>query len=228
MSKALSQNTAKPPFGVYLATTIVVFFCSLSVSDSLGFVPYYLDGTSPSTVAETKTIALSDLPELGETQEETPAEVVAPKPQAVLPERIKIASIDLDLPIQNTQTRDVAALDEALHAGPVRYMDSAELNEEGNMLIFAHSSHLPIVHNQMYKAFNRIPELKEGDTITVTGKDGKDYLYAVTTVRKTNADEAVIDLSTTQGTKLTLSTCDTLTSKSSRFVVEADFIGTAN
>ena len=79
--------------------------------------------------------------------------------------------------------------------------------------------------NQMFKAFNHISELQAGDSITVEGKDGKSYIYTVTTVRQTKADEEVINLSTTNGTKLTLSTCDTLTSKSSRFVVEADFVG---
>ena len=229
MSSVLSQNKAKTPFGVFLATTVVVFFCSLSAADSIGFVPFYLDGSSPVSAAETTSpepvadhVVLSDLPELGDA----PGAVQeAPK---VLPKRLKIASIDLDLPVQNIESHDIQTLDTALKDGPVRYEDSAQLAEAGNMLIFAHSSHLPIVHNQMYKAFNRIPELKADDTITVVGEDGKEYLYTVTSVRKTDADEAVIDLSPTQGTKLTLSTCDTLTSKSSRFVVEADFIGVAN
>lgn len=223
MSTVLSQKTAKAPFPVYLATTVVVFFCTLSVADSLDFVPNYIDGTEPVAQAEeAQSVALSDLPELGEEQ---PA--VAPVIEKVMPVRVKIASISLDLPVQNIASHDLAKLDEALKDGPVRYVDSAQLNEPGNMLIFAHSSHLPIVHNQMYKAFNRIPELKENDTITVVGKDGKSYLYAVTSVRKTDANEAIIDLSTTNGTRLTLSTCDTVTSKSSRYVVEAEFVGVA-
>ena len=231
MSTVLSHNTAKAPLPVYLATTVVVFFCSLSVADSLDFVPYYLDGSEPAA-SQTKeqdnaSVTLSDLPQLGAGQSpSTPT--TAPVVEKVLPVRLKISSIGLDLPVQNVTSHDIATLDGALKDGPVRYVDSAQLNEEGNMLIFAHSSHLPIVHNQMYKAFNRISELKESDTIAVVGKDGKDYLYAVTSVRKTDANEAVIDLSTTHGTKLTLSTCDTVTSKSSRFVVEAEFVGVAN
>jgi LPXTG-site transpeptidase (sortase) family protein len=215
MNQVLSQKTSKPPFGVYLATTVVLFFCTLSVADSLGFVPYYVDGTG---VPE-NTVTLSELPELGEEQ------LVNAPENTVLPVRILAPSIGLDLPIQNIASRDITVLDEALSTGPVRYVDSAELGEEGNMLIFAHSSNVPVVRNQMYKAFNRVPDLKEGEVITVVGKDGAQYLYAVISVRKTDANEAVIDLSAKQGTKLTLSTCDTLTSKSSRFVVEADFVG---
>jgi LPXTG-site transpeptidase (sortase) family protein len=141
-----------------------------------------------------------------------------------LPERLQIDAIGLDLPVQNITSRDLGVLDVALEQGPVRYVDSALLNAPGNMLVFAHSSHLPVVHNQMFKAFNRLPELVPGDSIVVTG-GGKKYLYSVSSVRRTDASDTVIDLTPTNGTRLTLSTCDTLTSKSSRFVVEAEFVG---
>jgi sortase (surface protein transpeptidase) len=71
-----------------------------------------------------------------------------------------------------------------------------------------------------------VPELTAGDTITIIGDDGQKYLYSVNSVRKADAREATIDLSPSLGTKLTLVTCDTLTSKSARFILEADFIGT--
>lgn len=228
MSKELSHNSANtPPAAVYLATTVVIFCLTLSAADSIGFVPDYLDGSAPHSTSGTPTsaaasgsqeVALSSLPELGQEASAPPI------PPGILPDHIKIDSISLDLPVQNIDSRDIQMLDDALMKGPVRYVDSAELNQPGNMLIFAHSSHLPIVHNQMFKAFNRIPELKEGDEIVVSG-GGKQFLYTVTSVRKTDANEAVIDLSPKMGTKLTLSTCDTLTSKSSRFVVEADLVG---
>ena len=43
-------------------------------------------------------------------------------------------------------------------------------------------------------------------------------------MRKADANDAVIELSTTAGTKLTLVTCDTLTGKSARYILEADFV----
>ena len=76
----------------------------------------------------------------------------------------------------------------------------------------------------MYRAFNRISELKEGDSISVFG-GGKEYKYKVSKVRQTDASEEVIDLSPKNGTRLTLSTCDTFGKKSARWVVEADFVG---
>jgi LPXTG-site transpeptidase (sortase) family protein len=142
------------------------------------------------------------------------------------PVTIIIPSIDMSLPVQNPSTRDLSALDTLLQKGPARYVDSAKLGEKGNVIIFAHSSHLPVVHNQMYKAFNRVPELVQGDTITIVGDDGQKYLYSVNSVRKADVSDATIDLSPRIGTKLTLVTCDTLTSKSARFILDADFIGT--
>jgi LPXTG-site transpeptidase (sortase) family protein len=214
-----SNMPKRAPVPVYMATTIVIFFLSLSAADSVGFVPYYVDGSEPS-----KSLALRDLPELGSETSE-PLVVEEQSTLAVLPERIAISAIDLDLPVQNPNTRDIEELDEVLKDGPVRYVDSAQLGEKGNVLIFAHTSHLPVVHNQMYKAFNRISELKAGDSITVEG-EGRTYIYTVTSVRQADAEEAIIDLSPSLGRKLTLVTCDTLTSKTSRFILEADFVAT--
>jgi LPXTG-site transpeptidase (sortase) family protein len=214
----------KPPFGVFVATTIVIFFLTLSAADSVGFVPNYIDGTAPQptetfvNAPSSDSLAVSQLPMLG-------GDVVAPL-ATTLPVRIKIPSIGLDLTVQNPDTRDITALDELLKNGPARYVDSAKLGNKGNTIVFAHSSRLPIVHNQMYKAFNRVPELQAGDSITLVGDDGKSYLYSVIDVRKADATDATIDLSPTQGTKLTLVTCDTLTGKSARFILTADFVGT--
>ncbi len=219
--------STKPPFRVFFAATVVVFFLSLSAADSIGLVPYYIDGTTPLTTGGTAPksdteFALSDLPELGDTPE---ADASADAAVATaLPARVLISSIGLDLAVQNPGTRDLAALDELLKQGPARYVDSAKLGEVGNMIVFAHSSHLPIVHNQMYKAFNRLPELAAGDMITLQA-DGKNYLYAVQSVRTADANDTRIDMSKEKGTRLTLVTCDTLTGKSARFVVEASFVG---
>jgi LPXTG-site transpeptidase (sortase) family protein len=223
-----SGNTHKPPAGVFVATAIVIFFLTLSAADSVGFVPNYIDGTAPqsdiasndsTTDTQTSdTLALSQLPQLGD--------ITDPSVITALPARIEIPAINLDLTIQNPDTTNIDTLDALLQNGPARYVKSAMLGESGNMIIFAHSSHLPIVHNQMFKAFNRIPELSAGDSITIVGDDGKNYLYSVDEVRKADATDATIDLSPKQGTKLTLVTCDTLTGKSARFILTADFVGT--
>lgn len=211
----MTQNSHRPPKRVFLAAVILIFFSTVSAADSVGFVPSYIDGSSSAQSGE---VRLSDLPQLAES----PA-----MPEGVLPERIRSAAIGLDVVVQNPDTRDLAVLDAAILKSAVRYVDSAKLGVPGNMLIFAHSSNYAVVRNQMFKAFNNISKLKPGDSISVLG-GGTEYLYSVTSVRSVDAGETVIDLSPTQGTKLTLTTCDVLSGKSARFIVEADYVGVVN
>ncbi len=213
----------RPPKRVFFAAVVLVFFTSLSAADSVGFVPSYIDGSNSFNASGvTGQVRLSDLPQLSDmykTVADSPA-----IPRGVLPERIKSAAIGLDVAVENPDTRDLAVLDAAILKSAVRYVDSAKLGVPGNMLIFAHSSTYAVVRNQMFKAFNNISKLKAGDSISVEG-GGVEYLYSVTSVRSVEASETVIDLSPTQGTKLTLTTCDILSGKSSRFIVEAEYVG---
>lgn len=207
---------------------MVIFVLTLSAADSVGFVPYYIDGTASTRVTR---VSLDALPELGEEPTVAPpveTPIIAPvrtaeKTVIESPRRLKITAIGLNLPVSNPSTRDIDELDATLKNGPARYVDSAKLGEKGNILIFGHSSHLPVVHNQMYKAFNKIPDLKSGNVITIEG-DTKVYEYTVISVKKVDASEGVIDLSKA-GNKLTIVTCDTLTGKSSRYVLEAELVG---
>lgn len=226
------HGEVKPGKGAFIAATLLVFIFALSTADSIGFVPYYIDGTpsakEKSLAISQEGISLNDLPELGKEERS-----VLPPPTGTggasqapvaLPESIVIPAIGLDLPIQNPSTRDINALDELLKKGPARYVDSVQLGQAGTMIVFAHSSHLPVVHNPMYKAFNRIPELEAGDTVTLRA-GGMSYMYSITSVRTADANDTVISLSPDLGTRIVLVTCDTLTSKSSRYIAEATFIG---
>lgn len=203
---------------------VFIFFSTMSAADSVGLVPSYLDPEPPvSEVTQpVREVAVASLPQLGEIQTQTLSSFVAP--QVALPERIVIPTIDLDLKVQNPDTRDIEALDALLQHGPARHVDSAKLGEAGTVIIFAHSSHLPVVRNKMYQAFNRVPELVAGDTITLQA-GGKNYLYSVTSLKQVDAHDATIDLSKERGTRLVLVTCDTLTGKTARYMLEADFIG---
>lgn len=212
----MTDSPRKPSRIAFTAMSLFMFVMTLSAADSIGFVPYYVDGTEPTR----SRVAISELPELGE---EKPTPAPQPEPAGILPTRIKSASINLDLPVQDSATRDIDELTEMLKDGPVRYVDSAKLGEKGNIVIFGHSSQLPVVNNRMYKAFNRVPELEAGDTITLEG-GGKEFVYSVLSVKKVDANEGVIDL-TKDGSRLTLVTCDTLTGKSARFVLEAELVG---
>jgi LPXTG-site transpeptidase (sortase) family protein len=215
---SVHPEAAQAPKSVFFAALVVIFFSSLSAADSVGFVPCALDGSCTQS-----SVPLSQLPMLGVSSTGS----AAPQAHSALPARIEIPSAGIDLPVQNPKTTDVDQLDALLQQGPARYADSAQLGEDGNVIIFAHSSHLPIVHNQMFRAFNSIPDLRQGDSITLVGDDGTSYLYAVDSVVKADTESGTsIPLSPSVGKELTLVTCDTLTGKSARFVLTAHFVGT--
>lgn len=146
----------------------------------------------------------------------------APAAPAELPLKIVIPAIALTASISNPTTTSVEVLDQALLSGAVRYPTSAKLGAFGNVVLFGHSSYLPVVRNQAYKTFDGIQNLKSGDAITVYSS-GTMYTYAVRSVTKADADSDGIPL-TVSGKELTLATCDSFGTKSSRFIVVADFV----
>jgi len=146
------------------------------------------------------------------------SEPVAPE----LPIQISIPTIGLSANIANPSTTNAATLDRALLKGAVRYPTSAELGEGGNVVLFGHSSYLPVVGNPAYKTFNGIQKLKVGDTITVYSTSTA-YTYRVRSVAKESANDAAIPLSVS-GRELTLATCDSFAEKTDRFIVVADFV----
>lgn len=139
-----------------------------------------------------------------------------------LPTKIVIPVINLSATIANPTTTDATILDHALLSGAVRYPTSAKLGEEGNVVLFGHSSYLPIVGNQAYKTFDGIQKLVVGDDVTMYSSDMA-YTYQVKSVTKESANDAIIPLLVI-GKVLTLSTCDSFTMKTDRFVVVADFV----
>ncbi len=153
----------------------------------------------------------------------TVAHATSPAPtEPQLPVSISIPSISLSATVADPTTTNLDALDALLLSGAVRYPTSAALNENGNVVIFGHSSYLPIVKNQAYKTFDGVQKLTKGDTITVSSATTA-YTYAVESVVKEDATEAAIPLSVS-GRVLTLSTCDVFGQKSERFIVTATFV----
>lgn len=158
------------------------------------------DATGPSAVPESKPVVARELPV-----------------------KIEIEKIGLAATIANPETTDVEVLDIDLLKGAVRYPTSAKLGEAGNIVLFGHSSYLPVVGNQAYKTFNGIQKLVAGDTIAVYSADAA-YTYRVRGVAKESAaSNAGISLVAT-GRVLTLSTCNSFGAKTDRFVVTADFV----
>lgn len=191
----------------FLAAFLVVFFVTFATLASFDIVP-----EAPEKVAEDTAVPAGALA----------AAVALAAPEQ--PARIVIPSIDLDVQIHNPESTNVAVLDEALLTGAVRYPASAELGEDGNVILFGHSSYLPIVQNQAFKAFNEIQDLKKGERITVYGETAV-FVYAVTDVASASAEDAAIPL-TAEGRILTLATCDSFGKKTDRFIVTAELVET--
>jgi LPXTG-site transpeptidase (sortase) family protein len=142
---------------------------------------------------------------------------------AELPVRVVAKDVGLDTKVVNPESTDIDTLNKAVDEAAMRYPGAAKLGEQGTVLLFGHSSYLPIVHNQVYKTFNGIQNLKNGQVISVYSGT-TEYRYAVTGVRLANATEDVVELPS-DGKHLTLVTCDSFGTKSDRYIVTADFAG---
>ncbi len=140
-----------------------------------------------------------------------------------LPIRVSIPIANIEVPIVSPASTDVDTLDEALTKGVVLYPNSGVLGARNNMLFFGHSSHLPVVNNPAYKAFNNLEYVRLGDDIYLDSTDTR-FRYRVSSVRLTTADEELISFNTSRR-MITLSTCNTFGKKAERFVVEAIFVG---
>jgi LPXTG-site transpeptidase (sortase) family protein len=174
------------------------------------------------------------LPEVAEVETETAAETQTGTTQVQiqpagssqsageLPVRVVAKTIGIDVAVLNPTTTDVKALDEELLKGSVRYPTSGTLGTEGTVLLFGHSSYLPVVHNRNFKAFNGIQKLKAGDIVSVYSAD-REYRYSVTGVRLANAAEDVVELPST-GQHLVMVTCDSFGTKSDRYVLTAELL----
>lgn len=192
----------------FLAVSGVAFIASVLLLGKLDLLPEPL----PATVSVVHGAVLS-------------AAVTEATPQAMteLPVKIEIAKIKLSASIENPKVTTVDTLDAALLHGAVRYPTSATLDAlSGNVVLFGHSSYLPVVLNKAYQTFNGIQKLVVGDMITVSSND-RVYTYRVRTVVKESALTAGIPLEVS-GRVLTLSTCDSFGEKTDRFVVTADFV----
>jgi len=191
----------------FAALTAFVFFVNVIALAKLDLLPSVNSSNEIAKAASepTATVASVSLPVVVE-----------------LPTKIIIPKINLSATIANPATTNIEVLDQELLSGAVRYPTSAKLGELGNVVIFGHSSYLPIVTNQAYKTFDGIQKLSVGDTVTVSSSDTT-YTYQVKSVTKESSNDGVIPLSVSEKT-LTLSTCNSFATKTDRFVVVATFV----
>jgi LPXTG-site transpeptidase (sortase) family protein len=190
---------------------IAIFTLSYSALYIIGFIPKELNESGKETVVDTlRQNALEAVSYNTNVVEEA----------GVLPVKLVVPSVDIDINIENPSTTDPVLLDEHLKKGVVRYPGSGLLGK-GNTLLFGHSSNWEVVKNPNYKALNGIEKLEAGDEIKVQSENAV-YVYKVTTVRMAKAEEIKIDFSSNKN-MITLSTCNTFGAKQDRFIVEAEF-----
>ncbi len=199
---------------IFAATFVALFMLAYVFLAALDMLPDPVNTSQDSSQQVLGSPSLSAQPDRAAQNTETPGE---------LPVRVVAKNIGLDVTVSNTDSTDVDALDNLLLKGAVRYPTSATLGQEGTVLLFGHSSYLPIVHNQNYKAFDGIQNLKAGEMVSVYS-GSTEYRYSVVGVRLANANEDVVELPST-GKHLALVTCDSFGTKSDRYVLTADLVG---
>lgn len=181
--------------------------------------------TNPQDIHQTVTPTQTQTQTNTQTNTQTITSSSGHTPSEELPTRIIVKKIGLNVSIANPNSTDVDVLDQYLLKGAVRYPTSGLLGQNGTVLLFGHSSYLPIVHNQSYKAFDGIQNLKAGDMVNVYA-GSVEYQFSVTGVRVADAsDENNNTIQLPQDAQhLTLVTCDSFASKSNRYVVTADLV----
>ncbi len=98
---------------------------------------------------------------------------VGPNPEVIIPK------INVEIPVvYNVPTIEESAVEKGLERGVVHYATTPNPGEQGNVVIFGHSSN-NIFNPGKYKfAFVLLSRLDNGDTFYLT-KDGKLYVYKV-------------------------------------------------
>lgn len=200
----------------FFALTALFLFIFIALFISIRNLAGALRAPQTETGANTSSTTTAE-----EVTAETPV-VETPTAAYIEPRRIIIESVGINTPVLNPQSTDVAVLDQALLSGAVRYPTAGLLGGAGNVYVFAHSTGLPVVKNQNFKAFNNLKDVRYGEKIIVQSDD-REYLYRVNAVTMEKDSNIRIPLQTTKRV-LTLSTCNTFGAKEDRYVVEAYYV----
>ncbi|HEY5383104.1 MAG TPA: sortase [Candidatus Paceibacterota bacterium] len=195
----------------FAAAFLAFFFFSLIFLSAVGATPDPITDTSSNAVPQSGA-------------EVTQTNNAPANPES--PVRVVAKDVGLDVTVVNPTSTNVDDLDQDLTLGAVHYPTSAPLGVNGTVLIFGHSSYLPVVIHQYYKTFDGIQDLKTGQIISVYSGT-TEYRYSVTGVRVADStDSADNQIPLPSDNKyLTLVTCDSFAATSNRFIVTADFVG---
>ncbi|MFA5946641.1 MAG: sortase [Patescibacteria group bacterium] len=96
-----------------------------------------------------------------------------------VPDTLSIPSLQISAPIIYITKKGEGAYSEALARGVVHYPGTAMPGEFGNVYIFGHSSDLPWSIGQYKTIFAPLPQIQNGEKITLTDHAGRQFVYEV-------------------------------------------------
>ncbi len=138
--------------------------------------------------------------------------------------KIIIPKINLEAPvIYDVETIEEDDIQQGLENGVVHYPTTPNPGEQGNAVIFGHSSG-NILNKGKYKfAFILLRSLENGDTFIVQ-KDGKRYVYKVYNKYVTSPTDFSVLGPTDRDATMTLITCDPPGTSTNRLIIQAEQI----
>jgi LPXTG-site transpeptidase (sortase) family protein len=135
-----------------------------------------------------------------------------------------IPKINVEIPVvYDVPTIEESAVEKGLERGVVHYANTAMPGQDGNVVIFGHSSN-NIFNPGKYKfAFVLLSKLENGDTFYIQ-KDGKRYTYQVYKKQIVVPSNVGVLTNTNKAATATLITCDPPGTSTNRLVVTAEQI----
>jgi sortase A len=132
---------------------------------------------------------------------------------------IIIPKINVEIPVvYDVNTIEEAAVEKGLERGVVHYANTSLPGQDGNVVIFGHSSN-NIFNPGKYKfAFVLLSRLENGDTFYLQ-KDGKRYTYQIYKKQIVNPSNVGVLTDAEKSATATLITCDPPGTSTNRLVV---------
>ncbi len=142
------------------------------------------------------------------------------------PNTFIISALNINAPIVYATSTEEKSLQQSLEQGVVHYTGTAEVGQVGNAYIFGHSSDFVFKKGEYKSVFARLPEIKTGEYITVTDRQGYEYIYKVYETLVVEADDVSVLSQSTNGRKiLSLQTSYPIGTALKRFLVRAEMLG---
>ena len=145
-------------------------------------------------------------------------------------DRVIIPEIDINVPLlQSSFNKNIAQItkedmDKDLYNGVVQYPTTPHAGQDGNMLIFWHTSYEARKHNPYATVFSKLPKLKEGSVVQIV-QWNKLHTYKIITrkiVKPTKVNDEYMKY--TKWNYLTLLGCYPIGSDTNRILVVGELV----